>query len=655
MKEPNAEPKKIERPNPDERFAEMSALFNFYEAFRAQYDLNAETYWHLYTGYVEPLDEDDDRSNLHIMLPYESVDTWRARLLTTFFGNQRPYVTCLPRPTGGMTPELIVENIAKGKLAGALLDTQFDKNEIVSLMYNYFTGLLAFPIMTFGVGWKYEEKMVKRRKMVRYPGDMNGYVDRVVMEIEERNEVVYDDNEITLIDYDDFWPDPYGQNVDKARGSFVREYVTRQELEQLMDNLNDIVKLFREGRVYDPDYELEQNVLNFGDTGFSMTTFYGEEINQESGYEFGSKYSLFELLHYWTDDEHIVIFQRQQVIFDGPNHYWRHGKKPVNYTSFEPLPGKPIGMSAIQLIEHLSAEIDTQRNQRIDFAAMVLNPMFEVAGDLDESELIWRRAGIIHVQQVGTQVKSMPLGEVPQSAFVETNNTKQEAYSTLAVPDVVRGVDAPVKQTATYTAAQNTNASVRFDVKLKLWESLGLKRMAMLMDCNNQQFIDSARLVRQDWKSETVDAWQFVNPWEILGEWDYRPAGTAVDPAANKELKLQRLDNFITKNAQDPYLKHGALRRKYIELSDLSNDPNEFVKTDDEIEEEQAAQAQAQSQQIQAEQQLQSDQNTQKLIADIVKQVVSALLKGGEPSPDEGRVGNGQTQKRPKAKTAKAR
>lgn len=641
LKETTAEPKDKQRPDPEERYQEIMSLFNFYKRFRSQYDDNAQEYWRLYTGYLEPLDDDDDRSNLHIPLPYESVDTWRSRLLTTFFGNQRPYVNCLPLPVGDMTPDAIVKNIEKGKLAAGLLDSQFERNNIVTLGYDYFTGLLVFPFMAMGVGWKTERKIVKRRRPKEIPADAMGYVNQVVMEIVEEEQTVYDDNYLQLIDYDDFWPDPFGDSLDTFRGVFHREFVTRGELEQYMDALSDIAREYNDGAVYEPDYELEQNVLEFGDSGFDKASFYGEEINTESGFEHGSKYSLFELLHYWTDDEHIIVFNRQQVIFDGPNHFWRHGKKPFIYSSFEPLPKRPIGMSAVQLIEHLSAEIDTQRNQRIDYVAMVLNPMFEVAGDLDESELIWRRAGIIHVNQLGQQVGKLGLENVPQSAFIETNSTKEEAYNTLAVPDVVRGVDANTRQTATYTAAQNTNASIRFDVKLKLWEAYGLKRLAMLMDCNNQQFLDAARLVRQNWQQETVDAWQIVEPWEIQGEWDYRPAGTATDPAANKEIKLQRLAEFLVNSQNDPYVKRGALLQKFVELADLSNNPSEFVKTDEEFQQEQAQQAQEQQMMIeqqkvqrlqeqQATQQFQADQNQQKMIVDIAKQVIAASMKGGE-------------------------
>lgn len=644
-----------QRPSPDERLEQMTKLFNFFDGHRsANYDQNAETYWRLYTGYVEPLDEDDDRSNLHIMLPYEAVDTWRARLLTTFWGNQRPFVTCHPLPTGDMTPEKLYESIAKGKLAGSLLDTQFERNNIVPLMYKYNTSLLTFPFVALGVDWYYEKKMVKTRKLNAYPADLMGYVDKMVLEIAEEEKVTYDDNRLRLIDYEDFWPDPYGEDIDTFRGVFVREYVTRKELESLMDTLSDLTKELQDGEVYQPDYELEQNIYRFGTT-FSKASFAGEEINIESGFEHGSEHSLFELLHFWTDEDHIIIFNRQQIIFDGPNPFWRHGKKPFVYTSFEPLPGKAVGLSAVQLIEHLSAEIDTQRNQRIDYASMVLNPMFEVAGDLDESELIWRRNGIIHVNQLQKQVGKLDLGNIPQSAFAETGETKNEAYSTLAVPDVVRGVDTQRQQTATYTATQNTNASIRFDVKLKLWEWLGMKRMAMLMDCNNQQFIDTARLVRLNWKEETIDSWQFVEPWEIQGEWDYRPSGTATDPASNRELKTNRLAEILLKSQNDPDIKRRALWRKFLEMSDVTSTPDEFVKTDDEaareIQMQQQAQMEQQQMQIQQEQskqQFQADQNMVKIIADVVKQVLASQAKGGDNQG--GRSYNGKAKKSKKAK-----
>jgi len=95
------------------------------------------------------------------------------------------------------------------------------------------------------------------------------------------------------------------------------------------------------------------------------------------------------------------------------------------------------------------------------------------------------------------------------------------------------------QQTATEVVNQTANAALRFDAKIKLYEVLGLSRLVYLMDCNNQQFIDRERLVRL-YSDENVWEWVMVRPGELVGEYDYRPAGANVDPAANREVRRQQ-------------------------------------------------------------------------------------------------------------------
>ena len=57
----------------------------------------------------------------------------------------------------------------------------------------------------------------------------------------------------------------------------------------------------------------------------------------------------------------------------------------------------------------------------------------------------------------------------------------------------------------------------------------------MLMDMNNQQFIDDRRLVRLN-LVDTVK-WRSIDPGDLIGEYDYRPASPLLDPAVNKEVR----------------------------------------------------------------------------------------------------------------------
>src|SRR5690606_3707901 len=126
---------------------------------------------------------------------------------------------------------------------------------------------------------------------------------------------------------------------------------------------------------------------------------------------------------------------------------------------------------SVEIIQHLQAELNTQRNQRIDNASMILNRMWKVrrGADIDESELVSKPHGIIYVDQPD-DVTEISFSDVPSSAYIEGNIIERDMENALSVPSVVRGVDPTRQETATEIVTKTSNAGVRFDVKIMLFE-----------------------------------------------------------------------------------------------------------------------------------------------------------------------------------------
>ena len=105
-----------------------------------------------------------------------------------------------------------------------------------------------------------------------------------------------------------------------------------------------------------------------------------------------------------------------------------------------------------------------------------------------------------------------------------------------------------------------------------LFEVVGIKRLAYLLDCNNQQFVDEPRLVKL-FGMEGPQAWRMVGPDEIVGEFDYRPAGANIDPAANKEVRRQQLNELmgIVLQTGNPYIEKYELTKMWLESYDIRN------------------------------------------------------------------------------------
>jgi len=277
------------------------------------------------------------------------------------------------------------------------------------------------------------------------------------------------------------------------------------------------------------------------------------------------------VLHYWENERHAILVNRKAVAYDGPNPYWRHGRKPFVVQSFEPLPNQFYGMSAVQIILHLQEEANTIRNQRIDNVSFVLNRMWKVrrSADIAEDEIVSRPGGLIPLDDPERDLIPVDMPDVTASSYNEEMVVKQDMENAIATPPAVRGVGDQRDRTAREIMVLSSNAAVRFENKLKIYEE-AIKRLAYLMDCNNQQFIDTGRLVRMFGEDGTM-AWRWVEPDQLVGEYDYRPTGMATDPAASKEIRRQQLTEMmqVARAMQIPFIDYYELTKMWLESFDV--------------------------------------------------------------------------------------
>lgn len=523
-------------PDTREMAAELISRFHYADSFRQQYDERALENYKLYTGYREKLPPElEGRSNLHIPKTYELVDSLRARYLRAMF-TQSPVIEYIPNPLlyfqEGLSSadylQMLVTAEDSAKYSTYLVDQQLRNSQVYKRFYDFVTSLLVFPAGVLSVGWKYEQKKIKRRGMQLDP-ELGIEVEAVI----ERKAVTYDDNSLNYVDYYDFWPDPRGTDLDNSRFCFHREWSTEAELKGKLA----VLEKAGSGKVYKPD-DWDALVAagaslvggaseRMAEVGLSAETGQGHWKDIRHGYQI-------ELLHYWEDDRHTIIANRTETVFDGKNPYW-HGKKPFLTTSFDPRPGEFYGFSAVELIEHMQHELNTNRNQRIDNVSFVLNRMWKVlrGADIDESELVSRPHGIIYVDSPD-DVNPLETDDITGSSYNEENIIKEDMNNVLGAPAVIRGVDPERKQTATETSIKSNAADIKFQVKTMLHEAL-LERLAELLDMNNQQFVDKPKIFRVE------EEWQVVTPDEMRGHNLYRPASNSMDVNSNKEVRRQQI------------------------------------------------------------------------------------------------------------------
>lgn len=554
--------------------SEIQEIFRYFDKYREQYEKKAIDFYKLYIGYRDEVKE--DRSNLHIPKTYQILDTIRARVLSAMF-NKRPYIEFHTMPEAGDMRSYIA-NEDKAEVAASFVDEQLEKNNIKSVMHDFVTSYLIFPAAFMGVGWRYEEADIKRKTKVPITDEYNQYTGRWKWDIVESTEVIWDDNEVFNIDFFDFWGDPDKTTIDDSRAVFHREWTTEKQVKEKLSLLEKV----GDGIVYDVDFEKlteAKNNINEGRykrlSAVNISTG-GHDPFSDKKTGMGEKKEV-ELLHYWEDDRHVIMLNRDEVIYDGANPYWRHRKKPFIKSTYEQLPNEFYGMSAVQIIEHLQEEVNSVHNQKMDNVNFMINHMWKRlrGSSIKDEDLVNEPGGVVDVDNMD-DLHMLEKSEIPQSAFVTEQYLNMNLVQTLGTPSNVRGVDSNDDKTATEASITAQAAQSRFGVKIELFKTVGIKRMAMMMDLNNQQFICDKRAARID--PEDRNSWQSFDPDYLIGEFDYSPATSSVDAAANKELRREQLTEILgfLMNAQVPFINYKKLIEEWLKEYDIKN-PEKFM------------------------------------------------------------------------------
>lgn len=519
-----------------------------------------QTWYKLYRSYAEKRDTGDRRANLFIPYVYSIVETVVPRLIAAVFSS-RPYIGILP------VKEEAIEN---AKDMENLIDYQLtQKIGIIGVATSWFKEALIYGTSILKVGWEYEEAEV--------------WVDEPLMEIfgfpigsrrVKKVQPVKDDPLVEHIDLWDFYIDPRAKDIDEADYCIHKvfrdiSYLKRMEEQGIYKNIDEVVKVSKEGA----GSWYEEGV---GTTAFEtgMNTRLGligmQSIDKPS--------NKIEVLEYWTDDRVIAVANRSVVIRNDENPY-HHRKKPFVRLVDVLVPHEFYGIGEIEPIEDLQYELNSLRNQRMDNINILINRMWKVirGADIDVRQLISRPGGIIEVDDMN-DVQELQMTDLSGNAIENViEMVRRDMDNADGVYDYARGETTDRRETATTASLLSRAANERFNLKVKLIEDLGMRRLGMLLTQLNQQYIDTEKAIRilgQDGMT-----FYSLSPENIRGQFDIMPLGSSVDPITNKENKLQSYINLYTILKDSPYVNHPELIKKILEAADIK-DLNKFIVDD---------------------------------------------------------------------------
>lgn len=514
-----------------------------------------------------PGQRDAGQSNIFVPYVFMIVEVVKARLAESLFA-ARPYLSVLPRND---------EDKEKAEKTGTLLDWQLNERMEIATLFReqLLQSLCCFGTAVSYTGWLKKTRKIKKNAVIRVPlTDQYGQpmitADGQIATIEQNTVIdkeitVYDDPICQIVDIFDFFVDPNANDIEDARFCGHREYQSKEQLENMVKN----------GK-YKIDWKKVDESTNVEDGRKQRLDVAGVTLSTEMEADTGKNNNgLYLVHHYWEDNRHIVFINQTYCALDEENPFW-HGMKPYHKDCYTPLPNEFYGIGIPESIEYLQLELNTTRNQRIDYNSMALRRMWKLRKGcgLTPKDMIWRQNGVLAVENMD-DIQEIQVADIPATAFANESVIKQDMRDATGCHDIIMGL-SEADETATTTMTKDNNASVRFkDVVSSICSNLIVKIGEMCVSLD-QQFLTEDRRVRL--MNDAADQVFTISPYEIDGEYDLIYVGSAVEPMANKELIKQHAieaynivaGNPLYEGQPEPQIKVLESVFKSLEMENIS-------------------------------------------------------------------------------------
>ncbi|MEG1997915.1 MAG: hypothetical protein RR051_05690, partial [Clostridiales bacterium] len=313
-----------------------------------------------------PKQTPEGRSNIFVPYTFMQVRVIAPRLTESLFAN-RPYVAVLPREGS---------DAAQAQKVQTLIDWQFSERLCVrkTLGDGALENMCIFGTCIVYTGWQVKKRKIKSQQDVSHVvmgssglpevDAMGNPLEIVGRKVVEQEVTLYDDPVVQNIDLFDFFCDPQAADVSDARYCGHKEYQTKAQLEELV----------AQGK-----YKIDWNKLAPAqeiDIGAKQRRADSNMSQEAESYSAQDKNGLYLVHHYWEDNRHMVIINKEQMACDGENPFW-HGGKPYDKCCYVNLPGEFYGLGIPDITAALQDELNTTRNQRLDYNSMAMRRMWK--------------------------------------------------------------------------------------------------------------------------------------------------------------------------------------------------------------------------------------------------------------------------------------
>jgi hypothetical protein len=175
--------------------------------------------------------------------------------------------------------------------------------------------------------------------------------------------------------------------------------------------------------------------------------------------------------------------------------------------------------------------------------------------------------------------------DVTNSSYEEIRALKGDIQEATGASSYIKGMEAEGQtRTASGINMMQAAASARFNLKVRLIESMFIEKLARMLISLDQQFISKPRVVRI--VGMKGQEFRQVTPEDVKGNFDFIPTGSVM--LTNREVRLQQYLMLKKVFGMDPSVNQYTLNKMIFKATGEKNIDELLLKSPQEI----AAQAQ---------------------------------------------------------------
>ena len=306
---------------------------------------------------------------------------------------------------------------------------------------------------------------------------------------------------------------------------------------------------------------------------------------------YGSPQYKWEIWEHWVDDR-VIVTCGDSVILRNDKNPFEHGMKPFVKFSATPLSRETYNKGIPELLKGLQKEMNLYRNARLDNILIGMNKVFAIerTARINPADLIMRPGGIIHTDDIDG-IKSLQVGDVPHTAFLETDAFDRDIQKTTGVWDYMQGATPTHEETATGIIRLQQAAGQRLALLIRRMQEGPLPEYAEMVTRLIQQFSDEEVNIPYVSTKDQNISWETITQDQLIGDFVFeftsRPEDldpnkkqndsialynlTNNNPLANQAKLLEDLYRFVVKEDLEQYLNPQALQALKVQTQMLSS------------------------------------------------------------------------------------